>query len=74
VIEERLMDAVASLVAHLQPTVAVHPRQSSFHDPPVSPLTSTLLRVLLRREGGTSTLPSEAFRSNIPAVFASMQA
>ena len=30
------MDVVAPLVAHLQPPVTVHPRQSSFHDPPVS--------------------------------------
>src|SRR5215211_3117515 len=35
-IEERLMDVVAPLVAYLQPPVAVHPRQRSFHDPPVS--------------------------------------
>jgi len=31
------MDVVASLVTHLQPPVAVHPRQGSFHNPPVSP-------------------------------------
>src|SRR5215212_8230740 len=31
------MDVVAPLVAHLQPPVAVHPRQCSFHNPPVSP-------------------------------------
>ena len=30
------MDVVAPLVAYLQPPVAVHPRQRSFHDPPVS--------------------------------------
>src|SRR5215210_1989773 len=31
------MDVISALVAHLQPTVAVHPRQGSFYDPPVSP-------------------------------------
>jgi hypothetical protein len=36
-IEERLVYIVASLVAHLQPPVAVHPREGSFHNPPVSP-------------------------------------
>jgi hypothetical protein len=30
------MDVVAALVAHLEAPVAVHPRQSSFHHPPVS--------------------------------------
>src|SRR3712207_217096 len=30
------MDVVASLIAYLQPPVAVHPRQRSFHNPPVS--------------------------------------
>ncbi len=30
------MDVLSALVAHLQPTVAVHPRESSFHNPPVS--------------------------------------
>ena len=30
------MDVVASLVAYLQPSVAVHPRERSFHYPPVS--------------------------------------
>jgi hypothetical protein len=30
------MDVLSALVAYLQPPEAVHPRQSSFHDPPVS--------------------------------------
>jgi hypothetical protein len=30
------MDFLSALVAYLQPTVAVHPRESSFHNPPVS--------------------------------------
>jgi hypothetical protein len=30
------MDVVSALVAYLQPTIAVHPRESSFHSPPVS--------------------------------------
>ena len=31
------MDVVSALVAYLKPPEAVHPQQSSFHDPPVSP-------------------------------------
>ena len=30
------MDVLSALVAYLQPTVAVHPREGSFHNPPVS--------------------------------------
>jgi hypothetical protein len=30
------MDFLSALVAYLQPTVAVHPREGSFHNPPVS--------------------------------------
>src|SRR5829696_9446138 len=30
------MDVLSALVAYLQPPEAVHPRQSLFHDPPVS--------------------------------------
>jgi hypothetical protein len=30
------MDVVASLIAHLQTPVVIHPRQRSFHNPPVS--------------------------------------
>jgi hypothetical protein len=30
------MDVIAPLVAYLQPPVALHPRQSSFHNPSIS--------------------------------------
>ena len=31
------MDVISPLVAYLKPPISVHPRQSSFYDPPVSP-------------------------------------